>query len=213
MRGPLTAAAVEQGRHHLSDGAPLACGRSPGCSASTSLARSQSSMRCGSSCSRIPTVNSATDGSKLAHGFYRASGRFGWIPVLRRNRHQRRGCAAFRPFAGLLIEPIWNARRAFWSTETSTKPIPAMASGRSGFQSEIRYLMPRCETFRGFCRSWARLSAAWDRWAAGRPSSRGFAPVTSSGVRAYRCSLGTNTVLGLVTNGLLAVLPDGGAEN
>src|SRR5580704_13515036 len=29
----------------------------------------------------------------------------------------------------------------------------------------------------------------------------------------YRCSLGTNTVLGLVTNGLLAVLPDGGAEN
>jgi hypothetical protein len=29
----------------------------------------------------------------------------------------------------------------------------------------------------------------------------------------YRWSLGTNTVLGLVTNGLLAVLPDGGAEN
>jgi hypothetical protein len=29
----------------------------------------------------------------------------------------------------------------------------------------------------------------------------------------YRCSLGTNTVLGLVTNGLLAVLADGGAEN
>ena len=29
----------------------------------------------------------------------------------------------------------------------------------------------------------------------------------------YRCSLGTNTVLGLVTNGLLAVLPDGGDEN
>jgi len=29
----------------------------------------------------------------------------------------------------------------------------------------------------------------------------------------YRCSLGTNTVLGLVTKGLLAVLPDGGVEN
>jgi hypothetical protein len=29
----------------------------------------------------------------------------------------------------------------------------------------------------------------------------------------YRCSLGTNTVLGLVTNGLLAVSRDGGAEN
>ena len=28
-----------------------------------------------------------------------------------------------------------------------------------------------------------------------------------------RCSLGTHTVLGLVTNGLLALLPDGGAEN
>jgi hypothetical protein len=29
----------------------------------------------------------------------------------------------------------------------------------------------------------------------------------------YRCSLGTNAVLGLVTNGLLAVSRDGGAEN
>jgi hypothetical protein len=29
----------------------------------------------------------------------------------------------------------------------------------------------------------------------------------------YRCSLGTNTVLGLVTNGLFEVLADGGAEN
>ena len=29
----------------------------------------------------------------------------------------------------------------------------------------------------------------------------------------YRCSLGTNTVLGLVTNGLLALLPDDGPEN
>ena len=28
-----------------------------------------------------------------------------------------------------------------------------------------------------------------------------------------RCSLGTHTVLGLVTNGLLELLPDGGAEN
>jgi hypothetical protein len=33
------------------------------------------------------------------------------------------------------------------------------------------------------------------------------------GVRAYRCSLGTNAELGLVTNGLFAVLLDGGAEN
>jgi hypothetical protein len=34
------------------------------------------------------------------------------------------------------------------------------------------------------------------------------------GVRAhYRCSLGTNTVLGLVTNGLFAVPPDEGPEN
>jgi|HubBroStandDraft_3_1064219.scaffolds.fasta_scaffold19242_4 hypothetical protein len=31
--------------------------------------------------------------------------------------------------------------------------------------------------------------------------------------RNYRCSLGTNTVLGLVTNGLFAVPLDGGAEN
>ena len=29
----------------------------------------------------------------------------------------------------------------------------------------------------------------------------------------YLCSLGTNTVLGNVTNGLLALLLDGGAEN
>ena len=46
------------------------------------------------------------------------------------------------------------------------------------------------------------------RWTASR------APPPACGVRGcYRCSLGTNTVLGLVTNGLLAVLADGGAEN
>jgi hypothetical protein len=33
------------------------------------------------------------------------------------------------------------------------------------------------------------------------------------GGQAYRCSLGTNTVLGLVTKGLLVVPADGGAEN
>ena len=33
------------------------------------------------------------------------------------------------------------------------------------------------------------------------------------GVLAYRCSLGTNAELGLVTNGLFEVPLDGGAEN
>jgi hypothetical protein len=37
--------------------------------------------------------------------------------------------------------------------------------------------------------------------------------VLRRGPANYRCSLGTNTVLGLVTNGLLAVSRDGGPEN
>ena len=44
----------------------------------------------------------------------------------------------------------------------------------------------------------------WTRFARGRPGFRR---------RAYRCSLGTNTVLGNVTNGLFVLLFDGGAEN
>ena len=35
----------------------------------------------------------------------------------------------------------------------------------------------------------------------------------ASGAGAYLCSLGTNTVLGNVTNGLFGLLFDGGAEN
>ena len=35
----------------------------------------------------------------------------------------------------------------------------------------------------------------------------------ASGAGAYLCSLGTNTVLGNVTNGLFALLFDGGAIN
>ena len=37
------------------------------------------------------------------------------------------------------------------------------SSGRSGFQSEIRYLIPRCETSQSFCGPWALLPAARGR--------------------------------------------------
>jgi hypothetical protein len=46
-----------------------------------------------------------------------------------------------------------------------------------------------------------------------RPAHRQHARPRLRNPANYRCSLGTNTVLGLVTNGLLAVLADGGAEN
>ena len=55
------------------------------------------------------------------------------------------------------------------------------------------------------------VGAAWARFAAGGPASRG--GDQASGAGAYLCSLGTNTVLGNVTNGLFGLLFAGGAEN
>jgi hypothetical protein len=50
-------------------------------------------------------------------------------------------------------------------------------------------------------------------WVAGPPRVRILGVVLRRDPANYRCSLGTNTVLGLVTNGLLGVSRDGGAEN
>jgi hypothetical protein len=46
-----------------------------------------------------------------------------------------------------------------------------------------------------------------------KPLAGNFRRRPGAGVRTYRCSLGTNTVLGLITKGLFVVPPDGGAEN
>jgi hypothetical protein len=47
----------------------------------------------------------------------------------------------------------------------------------------------------------------------GRPFAGTLGVEQAPGVRPYRCSLGTNAELGLVTNGLFEVPLDGGAEN
>ena len=84
----------------------------------------------------------------------------------------------------------------------------------SGFHSALPYPIPRFETSQGFCGSWG----AWTCGAG--PICRRWPPFAGTlvgeqalGVRAYRCSLGTNAELGLVTNGLFEVPLDGGAEN
>ena len=71
----------------------------------------------------------------------------------------------------------------------------------------------RYETSRGFCGSGALGLAVRGRFAAGGPLRGTLVGEQALGLRPYRCSLGTNAELGLVTNGLFEVPLDGGAEN
>jgi len=113
------------------------------------------------------------------------------------------------PAAGPLIIPLRIGK---------ARPVAGVIHNRlvlspsgSGFTppNEISYRgvkLPKvCAAFRRF------LAAAEGEFAADGPASRGEPPGFRR--RAYRCSLGTNTVLGNVTNGLFGLLFAGGAEN